>query len=123
MHKHRRERADTSRVLESLQPDSGRDIRGHMKSSAELCAESGYVDRPGDFVELLKILDSELRLITASDPEGDVHSESSHAASLDTRFYQLTHDYLVPSLRDWLTRKQRETRRGRAELRLAERAA
>jgi hypothetical protein len=28
----------------------------------------------------------------------------------------------VPSLRNWLTRKQRETRRGRAELRLAERA-
>ena len=38
-------------------------------------------------------------------------------------YYQLTHDYLVHSLRDWLTRKQRETRRGRAELRLAERAA
>jgi hypothetical protein len=29
----------------------------------------------------------------------------------------------VHSLRDWLTRKQRETRRGRAELRLAERSA
>ena len=27
------------------------------------------------------------------------------------RYYQLTHDYLVHSLRDWLTRKQRETRR------------
>ena len=40
-----------------------------------------------------------------------------------TAYYQLTHDYLVHSLRDWLTRKQRETRRGRAELRLAERAA
>jgi len=39
------------------------------------------------------------------------------------RYYQLTHDYLVHSLRDWLTRKQRETRRGRAELRLAERAS
>src|SRR5262249_40367374 len=39
------------------------------------------------------------------------------------RYYQLTHDYLVPALRDWLTRKQKETRRGRAELRLAERAA
>ena len=36
------------------------------------------------------------------------------------RYYQLTHDYLVPSLREWLTRKQRETRRGRAELRLKE---
>ena len=39
------------------------------------------------------------------------------------RFYQLTHDYLVPSIREWLTRKQRETRRGRAELRLADRSA
>ena len=29
----------------------------------------------------------------------------------------------MPSLRDWLTRKQKETRRGRAELLLAERAA
>jgi formylglycine-generating enzyme required for sulfatase activity len=39
------------------------------------------------------------------------------------RYYQLTHDFLVPALRQWLTRKQRETRRGRAALRLAERAA
>ena len=39
------------------------------------------------------------------------------------KYYQLTHDYLVPSLREWLTRKQKETRKGRAELRLADRAA
>ena len=39
------------------------------------------------------------------------------------RYYQLTHDYLVHSLREWLTRKQRETRSGRALLRLEERAA
>jgi hypothetical protein len=32
----------------------------------------------------------------------------------------LTHDYLVPSLREWLTRKQRETPKGRAELKLAD---
>jgi formylglycine-generating enzyme required for sulfatase activity/cellulose biosynthesis protein BcsQ len=38
-------------------------------------------------------------------------------------YYQLTHDYLVPALREWLSRRQKETRRGRAELRLAERAA
>src|SRR5439155_18560766 len=31
--------------------------------------------------------------------------------------------YLVPSLRDWLTRKQKESRRGRTELLLADRAA
>ena len=35
----------------------------------------------------------------------------------------MTHDYLVPSLRTWLTRKQRATRHGRAELRLADLAA
>jgi hypothetical protein len=37
--------------------------------------------------------------------------------------YQLTHDFLVPSLRTWLTQKQRETKQGRAELKLAERSA
>ncbi len=30
---------------------------------------------------------------------------------------------MVPSLRDWLTQKQRETKKGRAELKLAERAS
>ena len=53
-------------------------------------------------------------------PEAD-SSLTLHPSS--SAYYQLTHDYLVHSLRDWLTRKQRETRRGRAELRLAERAA
>jgi len=48
---------------------------------------------------------------------------ATHHPPPATRYYQLTHDYLVHSLRDWLTKKQRETRRGRAELRLAERAA
>jgi serine/threonine protein kinase/formylglycine-generating enzyme required for sulfatase activity len=59
---------------------------------------------------------------------------TTHLATLDsspatlhpspaTRYYQLTHDYLVHPLRVWLTRKQRETRRGRAALRLAERSS
>ncbi|MGO9113216.1 MAG: protein kinase domain-containing protein [Thermoguttaceae bacterium] len=42
---------------------------------------------------------------------------------LQARHYQLTHDYLVHSLRNWLTRKQKETRRGRTELLLAERSS
>ena len=45
------------------------------------------------------------------------------APAAPAKYYQLTHDYLVHSLRDWLTRKQKETRRGRAELLLADRAA
>jgi hypothetical protein len=83
---------------------------------------SGYADRPADFADLSRMLDCELRLITPTDPDGLV-SESQSGDGGSQTFYHLTHDYLVRSSREWLTRKQRETRRGRAELRLAERAA
>src|SRR5262249_39603170 len=59
--------------------------------------------------------------ITPTEP-ADTGDEQP-TASPSGRYFQLTHDYLVHSLRDWLTRRQRETRRGRAELRLAERSA
>ncbi len=52
-----------------------------------------------------------------------LHPSSFILSSSFPRYHQLAHDYLVHSLRDWLTRKQRETRRGRAELRLAERSS
>ena len=60
---------------------------------------------------------------TRHSPPSTLFSPATRHSPPSTRYYQLTHDYLVPSIRDWLTRKQRETRRGRAELRLAERSA
>jgi hypothetical protein len=90
-----------------------------MRSHSELLEASGYQNRPREFDDLLRILDGELRLITPTDPEG---AQTESASDLDSKYYQLTHDYLVPSLREWLTRKQQETRKGRAELKLAERA-
>ncbi len=109
--------------LKALLPETGSDIKGHMRSHAELLEASGYASRPDDFDDLMRILDSEIRLITPTDPEGKEGAEvSSTQAGPGRRYYQLTHDYLVPSLRDWLTRKQKETRRGRAELLLADRA-
>ncbi len=112
-------------ILKALLPDSGTDIKGEMKSRDELLTASGYASRPKDFEVLIRILDSEIRLITPTDPEGHEQGErlgvSPPCRSL--QYYQLTHDYLVPSLRDWLTRKQRETRTGRAELKLEERSA
>jgi serine/threonine protein kinase/formylglycine-generating enzyme required for sulfatase activity len=111
-------------VLKALLPEAGTDIRGHMRSHAELLAASGYAGPPKDFDDLLRILDSEIRLITPTDPEGAPdEARGARTPRSPERYYQLTHDYLVHSLRDWLTRKQRETRRGRAELCLAERAA
>lgn len=116
---HRLHQQAAREVLKSLLPEVGSDIKGHMRSFAELLEASGYQDRRGDFNTLMRILDGELRLITPTDPEG---FQSGSDSDPNAKFYQLTHDYLVPSLREWLTRKQRETRRGRAELLLGERS-
>jgi serine/threonine protein kinase/formylglycine-generating enzyme required for sulfatase activity/Flp pilus assembly protein TadD len=125
---HRVHQRATQAVLKALLPATGTDIRGQMRSETKLRVASGYDDRPGDFVDLLRILDRELRLITPAerDDAGTAQgplSEGERGSDGTARHFQLTHDYLVPALREWLTRKQRETRKGRAELRLAERAA
>ena len=108
-------------VLKALLPGSGTDIKGQMRSRRELLEASGYGNRPRDFDDLIHILDPELRLITPTDPDGS--SDEGQSAAPIGQYYQLAHDYLVHSLRDWLTRKQKETWRGRAELRLAERSS
>jgi formylglycine-generating enzyme required for sulfatase activity len=133
---HRHHQKAARAVLTALLPEAGTDIKGHMRSHADLLAVSGYAGRPRDFEDLLRILDSELRLITPTHLEGTSEASagreppeeasvggSTPLSLVPRRDYQLTHDYLVSSLRVWLTRKQRETSRGRAELLLAEYAA
>jgi hypothetical protein len=110
-------------VLKALLPDQGTDIKGNMRSRQELMKESGYADHAQEFEDLIRILDNEVRLITPTDPGGIDPDASTAKVETSQSYYQLTHDYLVHSLRAWLTRKQNETRRGRAELRLADRAA
>lgn len=126
---HRYHQKAARAVLKSLLPESGTDIKGQMKSLDKLQEVSGYARRPQDFSGLIGLLDGEIRLITPTDPEGMEIDEdlpkistSAERPPKGPKYYQLTHDYLVPSLRDWLTRKQRETHKGRAEIRLAERS-
>jgi serine/threonine protein kinase/formylglycine-generating enzyme required for sulfatase activity len=139
--RHRLRQQAAQAVLKALLPERGTDIKGQMRSRQDLLDASGYANRPADFEDLLLILDRELRLITPTEPEGPERMkdeggtmnegrESGSAINSSFilppssfRYYQLTHDYLVHSLRDWLTLKQRESRRGRAELRLAERSS
>lgn len=116
---HQKHQSAARHVLKSLLPEVGSDIKGHMRSQAELMDPSGYQQQPSLFNELLRILDIELRLITPTDP-AELRLGSAGGLSQN---YQLTHDYLVPALRAWLTRKQAETIRGRMELRLEERTA
>jgi formylglycine-generating enzyme required for sulfatase activity len=120
--KHRLHQKAAQAVLKALLPETGTAIKGNMRSREELLAASGYDGSARDFEHLLRILDSDLRLITPTDPGGAETDAQPGQTVVGARYYQLTHDYLVHSLRDWLTRKQKETRRGRAELRLAERA-
>ena len=120
---HRYHQRAARRVLSELLPEAGTNIKGHMRSYDELLERSGYRQRRRDFEDLIRILDNELRLITPTDPAGIADAEPENAPPVSQRHFQLTHDYLVPSLRDWLTRKQMETRRGRAELLLSDRAA
>jgi serine/threonine protein kinase len=103
---HRLHQKAAQSVLKALLPEAGADIKGHMRSQSELLEASGYAAQPTDFADLIRILDSELRLITPTDPEGHEYSEeSARNAQTGGKYYQLTHDYLVHSLRDWLTRK------------------
>lgn len=117
---HRHHEMAARAVLKALLPEAGSHIKGKMRSHDELLAASGYGDRPQEFEDLLFILDKDVRLITPTAPEGATSSTDGTASTTTIRrgqrYYQLTHDYLVPSLRDWLTRRQKETRRGRAEL-------
>lgn len=131
---HRQHQEAARSVLRALLPAAGTDIKGHMRTAEELREACGYANRPQDFNDLLRILDSELRLITPIEPEGtpsgptgepDASASGSDTSGSGTSssnandppayaggspgYFQLTHDYLVPSLRDWLTRKQKET--------------
>jgi formylglycine-generating enzyme required for sulfatase activity len=109
-------------VLSALLPDKRSDIKGQMRSRSHLLVAAGYGNRPADFDDLLQLLDSELRLITPADPHKLFGGEADDQDKTDGPFYQLTHDYLVPSLREWIYRKQLENWRGRAERRLQERS-
>jgi serine/threonine protein kinase len=101
--------AAATKVLGSLLPANDLEIRGASKRVDEISEASGYSNNPQAFCHLLQILDTELRLITPHESPG---SDDTIAR------YQLTHDYLVPSIRGWLDRQRSDTARGRAELRL-----
>src|SRR5579871_703091 len=95
---HRYHQKAARAVLKALLPESGTDIKGHMRSYAELLEASGYGSRPKDFDDLIRILDNELRLITPTDPEGkETDGDSVLQTKPGQKYYQLAHDYLVHS--------------------------
>ena len=61
---HRLHAKASQAVLKALLPEVGTDIKGQMQPTDGLLEISGYGQRPEHFRNLLRILNSELRLIT-----------------------------------------------------------
>src|SRR5271157_3702428 len=77
---HRVHRRAATAVLQLLLPAPMEVLRGSPRSGCELREAAGYAEQPGDFADLLQVLDHELRLIT---PVDDTRAETG--APLTTR--------------------------------------
>ena len=109
-------------VFSTLLPAGGL-IKGSAVKREVLLNASGYQDSPRDFDQLMRLLDTELRLLTPLATDDDVQSSDSQSSSNDAEpRFQLTHDFLIPSIREWLDRDLRSTPAGRLQLMLQEQA-
>ena len=129
----RRHAAAARRVLSALLPLAG-GIKGPLCPYQELLRVAEYGDQPDEFDQLMVLLEGEMRLVTRarlsdesfagqdSSPASREHSDADSGSHAVEPSYQLTHDFLVPSLQTWLERGLRGTRHGRAQLLLDEQA-
>ena len=106
------------KLLGAMLPDTGF-IRGGSVEQSVLARAAGYTDKPDSMSDLIRILDSRLKLITPV--EGDSSNDSPPSIKTDNR-YQLTHDSLVPAITRWLTKHQDRSVRGRAKSHLKSRS-
>jgi len=109
-------------VLHALLPHGNAMIRGTPRPARLLREASGYGDRPSRFNELMVLLERELRLVTATDPEGyrsaKLGNDPIPGEAPGETYYQLAHDYLIGPVRRWIENKQIATSKGRARIRL-----
>ncbi len=120
--KYKEVKAEAQAILERLLPAPGSNLKGCMQQRSTLVDSSNDTNKLARFDRALNYLSDELRLICQTDPD---HSNTGEIAKLysENPSFQLTHDYLVPSIRNWLERNKKETWRGRAELKLSELSA
>ncbi|MEL6107930.1 MAG: SUMF1/EgtB/PvdO family nonheme iron enzyme, partial [Planctomycetota bacterium] len=109
------------RVLRCLLPELGSPIKGALRTEQELFDASGYIDRE-TFRQLVSLLDRELHLITPTDRGDDASTASSGSdsavSSHSTTGYQLTHDFLITPIRQWIDYHSQATPQGQAKIRL-----
>ena len=115
-------RSAAQAALEQLLPP-GAGLERPLRTASELQPQTE--ERPGQPSEsssvLIQTLDSDLHLMTPVIENTDqIEGEVNQQTAGQERRYQLTHEFLVQPLREWLTASRKATARGRARLRLAE---
>lgn len=105
-------------TLEGLLPEVGTLIKTRHRTLQELRDLSGYGDDTKRFDSLMTILEGQLKLISPVDTFD--HSRTSVDERTSTLHYQLSHDFLVPSIREWLFSEHKKTYTGRCRLMLAD---
>jgi len=116
---HRHNQEQCKAILQALIPDGSLEITGPKMNSALLAKAANLPDQSPEFAAVIRILEKDLRLVTGVEA---APSEDPDELTQPPYAYQITHDYMVSGIRDWLLKKQKETARGRAEIMLAERA-
>lgn len=136
----RKYRIQSKELLRALLPPIGTEIKGHSKTAEELSVVTTVPVGSEEFRELLHLLNQDLKLITPCESTElkkreigvlarDLESRSEGlslpltASSELNVEYQLAHDYLVPSLREWLAEDLEKSKKGQAEMLLADRTA
>jgi len=109
--------APTRQILSALLPTSSNTIKGQPQSREYLIECGGQAIGSSETTALLDWLEHDLRLITRHEGDSNLLGDGE---TTNVR-YQLTHDFLIGLVRNWLERRQRETIKGRAEILLAER--
>ena len=104
--------------LLAMLPDETSELKGNMQSKSELMKITGYNKSGKKFDRLLEMLDGELRLVTRTSPSQVAIDEEGN--SNEDEYYQLSHDYLVPVLRNWIGSEKQRFLSGRLNNRMAE---
>ena len=107
----------------ALLPKDAVKIRKQQLSLAELAQQARLALGSRDLDELLRQLVQETRLLTPVETQTTTGPDDAgrDIGTIELK-YQLTHDLLLPSLREWLSRQRSATRKGRAQLCIEQRA-
>jgi energy-coupling factor transporter ATP-binding protein EcfA2 len=110
---HRLYRKAVRSLLAAVLPEPDADPCDRKKCRHELLVASGYASRPSRFEALMRFLVDEVGLITPMDSGRKCHRTGDLSPEERGPCYGLTHDYVVPMIREWLASKRKRPGRSR----------